>query len=184
MRERPEQPIFGFETDKLAAPNPPRIKFIRSIAKAVSWRTVGTIDTLILSYVLITFLGPLFGLENSHGEALQSASYIAITEVVTKSVAYIVHERLWVWISWGTSVVNDKHRESYARSTTKTISWRTIGSIDTMVLAWFFTGNIGTAISIGGLEVFTKLFLYFIHERVWSHIGFGIVHRSAVEAAD
>ncbi len=183
MKEEPEQPIFGPETTALDAPHPPQIKVKRSLAKAVSWRTVGTIDTLILSYLLITYLGPMFGLETSAGEALESASYIAITEVITKSVFYIMHERFWVWLTWGTSVVGGKRKETYARSTTKTATWRTIGSLDTMVLAWFFTGNIGTAMSIGGLEVFTKLILYFFHERVWSHIGFGIVHGSPAAEA-
>lgn len=154
----------------------PRIQAKRSIAKAISWRVVGTIDTLILSYLLITYLGPVFGLENSEGKALEAASYIAITEVVTKMVLYFAHERFWVWLKWGTSVVKGKRKETYRRSTTKTATWRTIASIDTMVLAWFFTGNIATAISIGGLEVFTKLFLYFFHERLWSNLAFGIVH--------
>ncbi len=84
MREHPEQPIFGPESPKLDPPNPPEIKVWRSVAKAISWRVVGTIDTLILSYFLITFLGPLFGMEKTEGEALEAASYIAITEVITK----------------------------------------------------------------------------------------------------
>ena len=176
MRDQPAKPVFGSEPTKLKSPHPPRIQAKRSIAKAVSWRIVGTIDTLILSYLLITYLGPFFGLENSEGEALQAASYIALTEVVTKMVFYFLHERFWVWLKWGTSVVNGKRKETYRRSTTKTATWRTIASLDTMVLAWFFTGNIATALSIGGLEVFTKLVLYFFHERIWSNIGFGIVH--------
>jgi uncharacterized membrane protein len=42
------------------------------------------------------------------------------------------------------------------------------------LLAWFFTGNLATAISIGGLEVITKLILYFFHEHAWSRIQYGI----------
>ncbi|MGI8943197.1 MAG: DUF2061 domain-containing protein [Qipengyuania sp.] len=180
MREHPEQPIFGPETPKADPPNPPRIKASRSIAKAISWRTIGTLDTLILSYLLITYLGPMLGLETSQGEAVETATYIAVTEVATKMVLYFLHERLWSWLQWGTSVVNGRRKELYRRSTTKTATWRTIASLDTMILAYIFTGNIGTAISIGGLEIFTKLILYFIHERVWSNIGFGIVTRPSV----
>ncbi|RDC60487.1 Adenylyl-sulfate kinase [Alteripontixanthobacter maritimus] len=183
MQEHPEKPIFGPETAALDAPHPPRIQTRRSVAKAVSWRIVGTLDTLLLSYLLITYLGPYFGLEQSGGEALETASYIAITEVVTKMVFYFLHERFWVWLRWGTSVVNGKRRETLARSSTKTATWRTIASLDTMVLAWFFTGSIATAVSIGGLEVFTKLILYFFHERIWSKIGFGIVHGAPVASA-
>jgi len=88
MREHPEKPIFGPESPKLDPPNPPEIKVWRSVAKAVSWRVVGTIDTLILSYVLITYLGPLFGMQQQAGEALETASYIALTEVATKMVFF------------------------------------------------------------------------------------------------
>ena len=63
MREHPERPIFGPEDARLDPPNPPEIRPARSIAKAVSWRVVGTIDTLVLSFVILTYLGPLFGLE-------------------------------------------------------------------------------------------------------------------------
>lgn len=184
MREKPADPVLVSESTTSAAKKPPRIQAKRSIAKAISWRFVGTIDTLILSFLLITYLGPLFGLERSEGEALQTAGFIAITEIVTKSVFYYLHERFWVWLRWGTSVVDGKRKETYARSTTKTATWRTLASLDTMVLAWFFTGNIATALSIGGLEVFTKLVLYFFHERIWSNIDFGIVHEPDAPLSD
>lgn len=176
MREHPELPIFGPESPRLDPPNPPEIKVWRSVAKAVSWRVVGTIDTLILSYLLITYIGPFFGMEHSSGDALETASYIAITEVATKMVFFFLHERFWAKLAWGVSVKDGKRVETLTRTSTKTGTWRVIASLDTMLLAYFFTGNIGTAISIGGLEVFTKLVLYFIHERVWSKLPFGIDH--------
>ena len=176
MREHPEKPIFGPESPRLDPPNPPEIKVWRSVAKAVSWRVVGTIDTLILSYILITYLGPLFGLEHSSGEALETASYIAITEVFTKMLFYFLHERFWAKLKWGVKVEDGKRSESIKRTGTKTATWRTIASLDTMLLAYFFTGNVATAISIGGLEIVTKLILYFIHERVWAKLPFGIDH--------
>jgi len=182
MREHPEKPIFGPESPRLDPPEiairPPEIKAWRAVAKAVSWRVVGTIDTLILSWVLITYLGPIFGMEQHGTEALETASYIAITEVVTKMVFYFLHERFWDSLTWGTVIEEGKRVISYARTTTKTATWRVIASLDTMVLAWFFTGNIGTAISIGGLEVITKLILYFFHERIWAKLPFGIEHDS------
>ena len=187
MREHPEKPIFGPESPKLDPPeiaiSPPEVKVWRSVAKAVSWRVVGTIDTLILSYVLITYLGPLFGMEHSTGEALETARYIAITEVVTKMVLYFLHERFWAAMKWGVSVEDGKRVESYGRTSSKTALWRVIASLDTMLLAWFFTGNIATAISIGGLEVITKLVLYFFHERAWAKLPFGIEHGVESEPA-
>lgn len=148
----------------------------RSVAKAVSWRIVGTIDTFLLSYVLITFLGPFFGMDSNKNasEVAQTAGLIAIAEVVTKLIIYTVHEQVWTRIPWGLSVLAHGKPESYARSTVKTATWRVLASLDTMLLAWFFTGNILTAISIGGLEVITKLFLYFFHERIWLRIPFGL----------
>ena len=52
MREHPENPIFGPEDPRLDPPNPPEIQPARSIVKAISWRVVGTLDTLILSFVI------------------------------------------------------------------------------------------------------------------------------------
>jgi uncharacterized membrane protein len=66
--------------------------------------------------------------------------------------------------------------ETRSRTATKTATWRTIASLDTFMLALLFTGNVGTAVSIGGIEIFTKLFLYFLHERIWVRIRFGIEH--------
>lgn len=176
MREHPEPVVFGPEIPELAPRNPPEIKAWRSIAKAISWRTIGSLDTLLLSYLMITYIGPFFGLEASPGEAIEAASYIAITEIITKIFIYYFHERFWVWMSWGTSVVDGRRKETFRRTTTKTFTFRTIATLDTMLLAWFFTGNIQTAMSIGALEIFTKLTLYFFHERIWARLPFGIVH--------
>ena len=63
MKEHPENPIFGPEDPRLDPPNPPEIKPARSIAKAVSWRVVGTLDTLLLSFVILSFLGPFSDLK-------------------------------------------------------------------------------------------------------------------------
>jgi uncharacterized membrane protein len=56
---------------------------------------------------------------------------------------------------------------SYKRHILKTISWRIIGTIDTMILSWIITGSWKWGLAIGGTEVMTKMVLYFLHERVW-----------------
>lgn len=61
-------------------------------------------------------------------------------------------------------------RESRARSIIKGITWRMVGTLDTIMLSWLITGNITQALKIGGFEVFTKTMLYFIHERIWLRI--------------
>ena len=60
-----------------------------------------------------------------------------------------------------------------ARHIAKTITWRVIGTIDTMVLAWIVTGNPMMGLKIGGIEVFTKMILYYLHERAWYRVSFG-----------
>ncbi len=63
----------------------------------------------------------------------------------------------------------DKHW----RSVTKAVSWRTVGTIDTVIISWLITGKFAFAISIGAVELFTKMFLYYMHERIWNRIKFG-----------
>lgn len=56
---------------------------------------------------------------------------------------------------------------SYKRHLAKTISWRAIGTLDTIVLSGIITGSWEMGFTIGGIEVVTKMVLYFLHERVW-----------------
>ena len=56
---------------------------------------------------------------------------------------------------------------SYKRHIAKTVSWRIIGTLDTMIISWIITGSWKWGLAIGGVEVFTKMVLYFLHERVW-----------------
>lgn len=61
------------------------------------------------------------------------------------------------------------------RSFVKAISWRVTGTLDTIVVSFVVTGKVKTAISIGFIELFTKICLYYLHERVWNKISFGRV---------
>ena len=64
---------------------------------------------------------------------------------------------------------------SYKRHLIKTITWRVIGTIDTIILSWLLTGSLKIGLSIGGVEVITKMVLYFLHERIWyKWIKFGL----------
>ena len=56
---------------------------------------------------------------------------------------------------------------SYKRHILKTISWRVIGTLDTMILSALITGSWKLGLTIGGVEVITKMVLYFLHERAW-----------------
>ncbi|MEH6777510.1 DUF2061 domain-containing protein [Maribacter arcticus] len=123
----------------------------RHMAKAITWRIIGTLDTIILSWVISG--NPWIGLK------------IGISEVATKMILYYIHERLWFKINIPSS--NKRH-------VLKTISWRTVGSLDTFILAWIISGNPITGIKIGTAEVLTKMIFYYLHERLWYLFDYGL----------
>jgi uncharacterized membrane protein len=74
-------------------------------------------------------------------------------------------------------------REKSWRSLAKAISWRVTGSLDTFILALLFTGNLKVSVAIGGTEIFTKIFLYYLHERAWGRVSLGL-HKTPDAARD
>ncbi|WP_028289043.1 DUF2061 domain-containing protein [Olleya sp. ITB9] len=67
----------------------------------------------------------------------------------------------------------DTAQEKIKRSLLKTISWRIIGTLDTVLISYLITGTLKMAISIGGIELVSKMVLYFFHERAWNKIKWG-----------
>ena len=63
--------------------------------------------------------------------------------------------------------------ETKKRSFLKALSWRTWATITTAVIVFVFTGELALAVTVGFLEVFAKMALYFFHERLWQKISFG-----------
>jgi len=59
------------------------------------------------------------------------------------------------------------------RSVLKAVSWRLVGTLDTMVVSFFISGELIIALSIGFVELFTKMFLYYLHERAWNKVTLG-----------
>jgi uncharacterized membrane protein len=62
---------------------------------------------------------------------------------------------------------------SHSRSFIKAVTWRTTGTIDTFILSYLITGKTKLALAISGMEIFTKIFLYYVHERAWNKIKWG-----------
>ncbi len=154
----------------MAASATPGDSVRRSFLKAISWRAIGTLDTFILSYIVISLLPDWITqttIEHS-ADIAKAAGLIAISEMVTKLILFTLHEQAWARIGWGIHQVETNVNELKTRSVVKTASWRTIAFADTCFLAWFFTGDVTTALSIGVLEIITKMFLYYGHERVWN----------------
>jgi uncharacterized membrane protein len=65
--------------------------------------------------------------------------------------------------------MSDRHY----RSLLKAVSWRATGTLDTILVSFLLTGKFRLAISIGCVEFFTKIGLYYVHERVWDRVPSG-----------
>ncbi|WP_437398988.1 DUF2061 domain-containing protein [Flagellimonas lutimaris] len=79
-------------------------------------------------------------------------------------------------------VNNEKEKSTYAKDSTsespkrsiaKSVSWRVVGTLDTILISWLVTGTLSLAFSIGLVELVTKMVLYFFHERIWNSIKWG-----------
>lgn len=134
----------------------------RHILKTLTWRVVGTVDTMVLSWIIS--VDPMVGLK------------IGAAEVVTKMLLYYFHERVWFKLNISKDGLN---LNSTKRHILKTISYRFFGTLDTMLLAWIISGNPITGLQIGVAEVLTKMLLYYLHERVWYKIHFGLSNRES-----
>lgn len=138
-------------------------KHSRIIAKASSWRFFATADTIFLSWL---FTGQI-----------ESALKIGLTEVLTKIGLFYLHERMWERFSLGRTFTEKDGQiftsEKHYRSVIKGTSWRVFGTLDTMLIAFFWTGDYTKALAIGGTEVITKIALFWIHERVWMRVKWG-----------
>ena len=62
-----------------------------------------------------------------------------------------------------------------ARSLYKTLSWRITATLTTTLIVYLVTGKLKAAVSIGAIEFFAKMFLYYFHERFWNKINIGRV---------
>lgn len=71
--------------------------------------------------------------------------------------------------------------QSIKRHIAKTITWRIVGTLDTMMLGWIVSGNLKIGLSVGGLELLTKMGLYYLHERVWYKSDFGLKKRRSTK---
>ncbi|RLA85061.1 MAG: hypothetical protein DRG40_05070 [Deltaproteobacteria bacterium] len=59
------------------------------------------------------------------------------------------------------------------RSLAKAISWRVTASVTTMLIVYIFTGKAALSFGVGVIEAFSKMLLYYLHERGWQRIKWG-----------
>jgi len=122
----------------------------RHFAKTITWRVLGSIDTMVIGWLVSG--NPLIGIS------------IGGTEVLTKMVLYYFHERIWFRRNFKT---NKRHL-------LKTLTWRIIGSADTILLTWLISGDPLMGFKVGSIEIFTKMILYFLHEKLWYRSDYGV----------
>ncbi len=65
--------------------------------------------------------------------------------------------------------------ESHARSIAKGVTWRVIASVTTMTVVFFMTGDLALVASVGAADIVAKIFFYYIHERSWGRVKWGIL---------
>ena len=63
--------------------------------------------------------------------------------------------------------------ESRLRSLLKAISWRIVATGTTVLLVLMFTGDVGIAFTVGGVEAVAKIVIYYLHERTWQAFSWG-----------
>ncbi|MBL7215793.1 MAG: DUF2061 domain-containing protein [Phycisphaerae bacterium] len=61
------------------------------------------------------------------------------------------------------------------RSFAKTITWRILATMTTMLLVWLVYPDITKAVTIGLAEFFIKMIVYYSHERAWARISWGLI---------
>ena len=63
--------------------------------------------------------------------------------------------------------------EKPVRSFLKALSWRIVATLTTTFLVFIFTGDLVISSGVGVSEFLLKIFIYYVHERVWNLFHFG-----------
>lgn len=127
--------------------------------KALTWRITGSVDSMIWAWVLSGEWH--FGLT------------IGFAELVTKILLYYLHDRAWHQTEIKSRV------NIHTIHAVKTVTWRILGTADTILLSWFISGSLRLGLQLGGIEIITKMILYYMHERIWDRIKWSEKHVSA-----
>ena len=69
-------------------------------------------------------------------------------------------------------------KETKKRSIIKGITYRLMATFATIGAAYALTGETAVSLQIGALDFFVKLTLYFINDRLWQRIRWGVVRRA------
>lgn len=128
----------------------------RSFAKAVSWRILGTITVIVVTY-LFTY-------------DVQLALNIGVIDVLANIVLYFIHERIWNLIDWGQESIDHSFKDNSIRSFLKTFTWRIIASGYLFALLYYLDETLGKSFIIASTDAIVNIIEYYFHERIWNKI--------------
>ncbi len=66
-------------------------------------------------------------------------------------------------------------QETHSRSILKGVTWRVIASATTMTVVYVVTGDLALVASVGVIDIAAKIFFYYLHERSWGKVKWGII---------
>ena len=63
-----------------------------------------------------------------------------------------------------------RDQNSHTRSLAKALTWRFTATVITTIIVFTLTGEVRTAVAVGGVELIFKFIAYYGHERAWQFI--------------
>lgn len=60
------------------------------------------------------------------------------------------------------------------RSWAKAVSWRLTASLATFTISFIIAADISIAGTIAGIQLVVNFLLYFLHERLWNRVSWGV----------
>lgn len=136
---------------------------LRHIAKTITWRIIASVTTFVLTLIFF----------RDDPNATEKAVGVAIIETSLKMVLYYYHERIWF--------INESKLKSSVRHLLKTVTWRVIASVTTFIIAFLIfkedQNAMEKASGIALVETVLKLLFYYLHERAWYKVNFGLEER-------
>jgi len=126
--------------------------------------------------------------ETDRWKLMSDGKELLVSDIIIESKAYTTGDHIEeigdkrhiscfgvLEIKNGIAYISDvKNNHAIFRHALKTITWRIVGTLDTILLSWLITGNFQVGLGIGGAELITKMTLYYIHERLWYRSRFDL----------
>ncbi len=144
---------------------PGRVSLERSAAKAITWRVVGTVSLWFTVYI---FTGEMM-----------LASGLSIVDVVSNTILYYCHERIWDWTDWGRKFIDGRFEERRKRMLAKSFSWRVLASLYLFFIIHYFSDQvffISSGIVIA--DALLNIVEYYFHEYSWNKVRWGRIRRT------